>query len=170
MIKFKLDKGVELPQYETEGAAGMDIRAHSIKEIYEIDNTKRDETSKQTCIEWFSHGDSHYIERGDRYLIGTGLYPIVPKGYEIQVRPRSGVTLKKGLQVLNSPGTIDSDYRGELCVIVSSRDMCTMRKGDKIAQIVVAEAKQHAVYLLDEDSHAKYTTDRGGNGFGSTGE
>ncbi len=128
-----------LPSYETEGSAGMDVRA----------------------------AEQRVIAPGQRGVVGTGLAFAIPEGYEIQVRPRSGLALKKGIGIPNAPGTIDSDYRGELKVILLNHgeEDFVIERGDRIAQIVVAPV-QRGILLevadLDE-------TQRGSGGFGSTG-
>ncbi len=136
-------EGLPLPAYETEGSAGLDLRAA------------------------INEGDEVVLKPMGRALIPTGLKIAVPQGYEVQVRPRSGLALKFGITCLNSPGTVDSDYRGEVGVILinlGSEDF-TIRRGDRIAQAVVA---QHARILWEvQDSLA--ATARGEGGFGSTG-
>lgn len=131
----------EAPFYATEGASGMDIRA----------NIENPETLKPL----------------ERKMIPTGIFLEIPRGYEVQVRPRSGMAWKHGITCLNSPGTVDSDYRGELKVILVniSNDEHTIHYGDRIAQMVVsrvAEAELVAVEELD-------TTERGAGGFGHSG-
>ena len=130
-----------LPRYETELAAGMDLRA--------------DIEGERT------------LQPLERMAVPTGLALALPPGYEGQVRPRSGLALRHGITLLNSPGTIDADYRGEVhAVLVNlSREPFTFRRGERIAQLVVAPVTQgtiHQVELLD-------TTPRGEGGFGSTG-
>jgi len=128
-----------LPSYETSGSAGMDIRA---AEELTIDPSKRG-------------------------LVGTGFAFAIPEGYEVQVRPRSGLALKKGISVLNTPGTIDSDYRGEIKVILANLgdEPFQVGLGDRIAQIIVAPVQRgNLVEVLDLDE-----TSRGSGGFGSTG-
>lgn len=128
-----------LPSYETSGSAGMDIRA----------------------------AEELTISPRQRGLIGSGLAFAIPQGYEIQVRPRSGLALKKGVSVLNTPGTIDSDYRGELKVILINHgeDDFVIQRGDRIAQIIVAPVQRGIlVEVADLDD-----TKRGSGGFGSTG-
>ncbi len=135
--------GLALPAYETEGSAGLDLRA-AIAEEAEI-----------------------VLKPLGRALVPTGLKIAVPQGYEVQVRPRSGLALKFGITCLNSPGTIDSDYRGEVGVILvnlGSEDF-VIRRGDRIAQMVVA---QHARIAWDIQDSLSVTT-RGEGGFGSTG-
>ena len=132
-----------LPAYETRGAAGMDLRFHP-----------RD-------------GAPVTLHPGDHALLSTGLAVSLPDGVEAQVRPRSGLALKHGVTVLNSPGTIDSDYRGEIGVILINhgRDSVVFEPGDRIAQMVFAAFHQAAwVEVADLDE-----TRRGAGGFGSTG-
>ena len=143
-IKFRRLRGnsdLPLPQYETEGAAGMDLRA-----AVEIPVT---------------------LNPGEIKLIPTGLSVSIPPGYEAQVRPRSGLALKFGIGLVNSPGTIDSDYRGEIGVIIVNwgSELFTIRRGDRIAQMIISKVYQAEILqvdLLDE-------TDRGPGGFGHSG-
>lgn len=137
------DMSIPLPAYETPGAAGADLRAN------------------------FPDGTAHTIAPGARVLIPTGLAMAIPRGFEVQVRPRSGLALKHGIALVNSPGTIDSDYRGEVGVIVlnTSDAPFEVTHGMRIAQLVLApviQATFKAVETLD-------ATDRGAAGFGSTG-
>ncbi|HHC78877.1 MAG TPA: dUTP diphosphatase [Flavobacteriia bacterium] len=130
-----------LPSYETSASAGMDLRAN-IDEIV-------------------------VLKPLERAIIKTGLFIALPNGYEAQVRPRSGLAAKKGITVLNAPGTIDADYRGEIGVILVnlSNDNFTITDGDRIAQLVIArysQAQWEEVEVLEE-------TQRGKSGFGSTG-
>lgn len=136
-------EGLPPPAYETEGSAGMDLRAAVPEETPVV------------------------LAPGGRALIPTGLKIALPAGYEAQVRPRSGLALKFGLTCLNSPGTIDSDYRGEVGVILANlgSETFTVRRGERIAQLVVAahaRAELVEVETLDD-------TARGAGGFGSTG-
>lgn len=143
MVKIKVvNKGrQQLPEYATEQSAGMDLRAN-------IDNPIT----------------LHPLER---CLVPTGLYIALPKGYEAQVRPRSGLALKHGVTVLNTPGTIDADYRGELMVLLvnfSATDF-VINDGERIAQMVIAKHEQGEFVEVDElDS-----TERGEGGYGHTG-
>lgn len=130
-----------LPQYATEQSAGMDLRANLEQPIT--------------------------LAPLARVLVPTGLFMALPAGYEAQVRPRSGLAIKKGITVLNSPGTIDADYRGEVCVILVnlSNEPFVINDGERIAQMVIAKHEQPAlleVEVLDE-------TERGTGGFGHTG-
>jgi dUTP pyrophosphatase len=132
-------EGLQLPEYATEGAAGMDVLA----------------------------AEDVTLAPGGRHAVATGLAMAIPAGFEIQVRPRSGLALKHGITVPNTPGTIDSDYRGELKVILINHgsEAFAIRRGDRIAQLVLApvvQASWLAVEELDE-------TRRGDGGFGSTG-
>ena len=131
-----------LPSYSTELSAGMDLRA----------NLNSPVTMKPL----------------ERALIPTGLFIELPSGYEAQIRPRSGLAIKKGITVLNSPGTIDADYRGEICVILInlSSDDFIIENGERICQMVIARhenAEWLPVEILDD-------TKRGNGGFGHTGE
>jgi dUTP pyrophosphatase len=130
-----------LPQYETSGAAGMDIRANIDTDIV--------------------------LGSLDRIAVPTGLFIAVPLGYEAQIRPRSGMSLKHGIAVSNSPGTIDSDYRGEIKIILTnvSKDEFVIKDGDRIAQMVIAQHERADWTEVIELS----STERGAGGFGSTG-
>ena len=143
MIKIKLlNKGnQEAPAYATPQSAGMDLRANIEKPIT--------------------------INPMDRVLIGTGLYIALPIGYEAQVRPRSGLALKHGITVLNTPGTIDADYRGEIKVLLVnlSKDPFTVNVGERIAQMVIARHEQGEFIVVDELDE----TERGEGGYGHTG-
>jgi dUTP pyrophosphatase len=150
MIEIKITKqseDVNLPEYKTKGAAGCDLEAF-------VEGIKR-------------NGIIARIGAGDRMTIGTGLSIEVPEFNEAQIRPRSGNAAKSGLTVLNTPGTIDSDYRGEIKVILynSSKEEITIRQGDRIAQIVFAPVLQ-AQFIMSETIS---TSTRGLNGLGSTG-
>ena len=131
-----------LPTYETSASAGLDIRAYLEEKIT--------------------------LLPGERKLIKTGLFIEIPEGYEAQVRPRSGLALKNGITVLNSPGTIDADYRGEIGVILinHSTENFEINSGDRIAQLVFAKVEQ-AVWNVSESLSE---TERGEGGFGSTGK
>jgi dUTP pyrophosphatase len=131
--------GLPLPAYTTEGAAGMDICA----------------------------AESLNLRVGKRHAVATGFAFAIPDGYEIQVRPRSGLALKQGITCLNTPGTIDSDYRGEVKVILANlgEDDFMINKGDRIAQIVVAPVTRGTMVEVESLDD----TARGAGGFGSTG-
>ncbi len=140
------DPGIALPGYETAGAAGADVRANLPPE------------HRQGGV---------ILACGRRALIPTGLRLEIPEGYEVQIRPRSGLALRHGITLANSPGTIDSDYRGPLGVIVMNAGEApfTVRHGERIAQLVVAPVMQARF----ETAGGLSDTDRGGRGFGSTG-
>ena len=140
-VNVKLAKGAVMPEYKTSGAAGADVHAL-------VDSP----------IE---------LKPGDKTMIGTGLFFAIPNGYEIQVRPRSGLAAKNGVTVLNTPGTIDSDYRGELKVILVNlgKEPFIVNNGDRIAQIVAAPVTQASFKVVDSLDE----TERGSGGFGSTG-
>ena len=132
-------EGLPLPAYATAGAAGMDVVA----------------------------AEALTLAPGARHAVATGFALAIPQGYEVQVRPRSGLALKHGVTCLNTPGTIDSDYRGEIKVILANlgSEPFTIRRGDRIAQLVpaaVLHAALDEVETLDD-------TERGSGGFGSTG-
>ena len=135
-----------LPTYSTECSAGMDLRANIIDE---------------------GNNNIISIAPGERVLIPTGLYIQLPYGYEAQIRPRSGLALKYGITVLNTPGTIDADYRGEIgvCLINHGNDTFDVHHGNRIAQIVFAKVEQAALVEVSELVNTK----RGDGGFGHTG-
>jgi dUTP pyrophosphatase len=170
MIKFKLNEGVKLPQYETEKAVGMDITANTILKVY-----KGDEEITGERLEKVQHSfeRNNYIKiRGyERILFGTGLYADIPENIELQVRPRSGFSLKKGLIVTNSPGTIDPDYKGEIGIIISNTtsQLNTIIKGERIAQLVPKEVIRPAIEEIQAEDYT-IDTERGEKGYGSTGE
>jgi len=130
-----------LPEYATKLSAGMDIRANL--------------------------QDPKTLLPLERALIPTGLFMAIPEGYEAQVRPRSGLAIKKGITVLNSPGTIDADYRGELCVVLInlSNEPFVVEDGERIAQIIFARCEQATWEPTDKLEE----TERGAGGFGHTG-
>lgn len=141
VIKVKKEASVLLPSYKTEEAAGADISAFISEPIV--------------------------IKAHSRELIPTGLFFEIPKGYEVQIRPRSGLALKQGLTVLNTPGTIDSDYRGEIKVLIfnTSEEDAVINNGDRIAQAVVCPVIQAEWKEVQELN----STSRGEGGYGSTG-
>jgi dUTP pyrophosphatase len=131
--------GLPLPAYESEGAAGMDLRA----------------------------AENAILKASERVLMPTGIAVAIPSGFEIQVRPRSGLAVKHGVTVLNSPGTIDSDYRGEIKVPLVNHGAAdfVIKRGDRIAQMVMAPV----VRAVLSEVRALSETARGGSGFGSSG-
>lgn len=139
-VKVSLSPGAILPEYKTEGSAGMDLR----------------------CAYDFT------LYPGERRLIPTGLRMEIPNGYEGQVRPRSGIALKHGISMVNTPGTIDSDYRGEIGVILINlgADVVTFNAGDRIAQLVICPIARADLVVVDSLEE----TERGEGGFGSTGK
>lgn len=140
-IKCVASKGAIIPEYKTAGAAGADLCA-----LLEAPLT---------------------IPAGRSAMVPTGLFFEIPEGYEVQVRPRSGLAAKNGVTVLNTPGTIDSDYRGEIKVILINlgTDDFTINNGDRIAQMIIAPVIQASFTITDSLSE----TERGSGGFGSTG-
>lgn len=135
--------GLDLPAYQSADAAGFDIRAA------------------------VAVGEPIVLGPGERTLVPTGLRMALPSGYEAQIRPRSGLALKHGLTVLNAPGTIDADYRGEVMVLLANLGSAPYEvcRGTRIAQIVVQPAVRATIEVVAELSR----TDRGDGGFGSTG-
>ncbi len=142
VIKVINKSNNSLPEYSTEHSAGMDLRANLDQSVT--------------------------LKPGERKLIPTGLFFEIPEGFEVQVRPRSGLAIKNGISVLNSPGTIDADYRGEVCVILINlgTEDFVINNGDRIAQMVVAKYEKCSWTLVEELS----STDRGSGGFGHTGK
>jgi dUTP pyrophosphatase len=140
-LRFSVEDGASAPEYKTEGSAGADLRAFLPEPLL--------------------------LAPGERAAVPTGLRMELPPGYEAQVRPRSGLALQKGLTCLNSPGTIDSDYRGEIKVILVNlgSESATISSGDRIAQLVVAPFTRARFELAS----ALGETVRGSGGFGSTG-
>jgi dUTP pyrophosphatase len=143
IVRLEHARDLPLPAYESQGAAGMDLRAAIAEE------------------------DPVVLRPGSRTMVPTGLCIAVPDGYEAQVRPRSGLAIRSGITCLNTPGTIDADYRGEVKVILANlgEENLVIRRGDRIAQLVICpvlRAEWQEVETLDE-------THRGSGGFGSTG-
>lgn len=140
-VKVRASEGALVPSYKTEGAAGADVCAFVDQSVT--------------------------ILPGSFAMIPTGLFFEIPQGYEIQVRPRSGLAAKNGITVLNTPGTIDSDYRGELKVILINlgKEAFVVNRGERIAQIILSSVTLAAFKITDSLS----TTERGEKGFGSTG-
>ena len=140
-VRCLVKDGASLPEYTTEGAAGADVRAFLDAPVI--------------------------IPSGERRLIPTGITVEIPAGYEIQVRPRSGLALQNGITVMNTPGTIDSDYRGEIGIVLynSDKDSFTVQHNDRIAQLVLSEVPR-AMYT---QSSTLTGTERSTGGYGSTG-
>jgi len=138
----KLHPDAKLPEYMTELAAGMDICALLENELV--------------------------LEPGQRFLVPTGLAFAIPPGLEMQVRPRSGLAIKHGIALVNSPGTIDADYRGEVCIILINhgQEVFTINPGDRIAQLIVSPVCQAGLTEVSELTE----TQRGAGGFGHTGK
>ncbi len=143
VVRFKREAGtgdVELPTYQTAGAAGMDVRANEEK----------------------------LLQPGQTALVATGFSMAVPPGYEAQLRPRSGLALKHGITLLNAPGTVDADYRGEVKVILTNLGVepFQVRRGERIAQMVIARVERAHIEVVAELD----ATERGHGGFGHTGQ
>jgi len=140
-VRGDRDREIPLPRYMTEHSSGMDLYAAVDEEIA--------------------------LEPGARKLIPTGIALSIPKGYEGQIRPRSGLALRNGVTLVNTPGTIDADYRGEIGILLINfgRQPFTVRRGDRIAQLVITPVYQATLELADELDD----TPRSGGGFGHTG-
>lgn len=163
-IKVKrCNNTVELPSYQTAGAAGFDFVANNFK-LSAVYTYIDDMGIGEEVISVYEESEV-ILKPGDRLKIGTGLKMELPKGYELQIRPRSGMAWNQGITVMNSPGTIDSDYRGEIDVILINHGNfnVTFKLGERIAQGVLNKVEQ--CEWLEE---ALDTTERGSNGFGST--
>ncbi len=139
--RLRKDRPVPLPQYMTEGSSGMDLFASLEKEVI--------------------------LEPGERRLIPTGIAVAIPVGFEGQVRPRSGLAVQKGIGIVNGPGTIDSDYRGEIGVLLINfgREPLTIHNGERIAQMVISQIFRTTLEEVDDLP----ATQRQGGGFGHTG-
>jgi dUTP pyrophosphatase len=141
-VKLLIDDAWDIPEYQTPGSAGVDLHANNKEAVM--------------------------LKPGERKLIHTGIKLSIPEGLEAQIRPRSGLVLKHGVTVLNSPGTIDSDYRGEICVILynAGDKNFFVNLGDRIAQMVFAKVEQVSFQEVSELE----STERGNGGFGHTGK
>lgn len=149
----------ELPKYSIEGSAGMDLRADFSR------------VSKENRL--IIHGDADYTEQievtlypGSRMLIPTGLKIALPEGYEARIQPRSGLALKNGISIVNTPGCVDANYRGEIGIILINHGLepFTIKHGDRIAQMIVSKTE----YIEFEQVEELNDTNRGSGGFGST--
>lgn len=166
-IKVKVEEGVTLPEFGSEQAVGFDITATKIKAIYK--GNKEVKLEILTKIQEQFERDGYFSLRPfERVLIGAGLYFDLDPAMELQVRPRSGLALKRGLTVFNSPGTIDPDYRGEAGVIIINTTpfLNRINKGERIAQLVPKLVLKAEFIQVEEVSD----TARGAGGFGHTGE
>lgn len=146
VIRFKRWEGnadLPVPAYASSGAAGFDLRAAA------------------------PEGETLVLKPGARAMVPTGFSVAIPDGYEMQVRPRSGLAFKNGVTVVNAPGTVDSDYRGQVCVLLINlgEEDFAIRRGDRIAQGIIAAAPQWPLVEVDDLD----ATERGAGGFGSTG-
>lgn len=141
VVQLREAQDLPLPDYASSGSAGMDLRAATLQDII--------------------------LQPGERMLVSTGLKLEIPENFEGQVRPRSGLAIKHGITLLNTPGTIDSDYRGEVKVILINlgKEPYTIRRGDRIAQLILARVSRAQVVKVSELSDTR----RGGGGFGHSG-
>ena len=140
--KLPHGEGLDLPEYQTSGSAGCDLCA--------------------------AVSDAVLLEPGARALVPTGIAIALPEGYEAQIRPRSGLSIRHGITVINAPGTIDADYRGEISVpmVNLSNTRYTIKRGDRIAQMVIAP---YTIAVWRQTTELDTTNERGVEGFGSTG-
>lgn len=138
-VRMTLDTEATKPSYQTPGSAGMDLHSTEVVELAPL----------------------------ERKLVSTGVRMAIPPGFEGQVRPRSGLALKKGISMVNTPGTIDNDYRGEIkCLLINlSNEPVVLEKGERIAQLVIVPVSQAYLEVVDQLDD----TERGEGGFGSTG-
>lgn len=139
--KLENHKELNVPKYETDGSAGLDLTAAIDEDIV--------------------------LKPSETTLVKTGIAIALEKGYEAQIRPRSGLALKKGITVLNTPGTVDSDYRGEVCIILINHSKVdfTIKRGERIAQMVINKHEHAKIEIVEDLDETK----RGSGGFGSTG-
>ena len=174
-INIKVKPGAKLPEYATEGSSGFDLVANSFIRYYPQGRKEPLEGDVLTFVN-FKEGETDpdkatprtelRLLHGERILIGTGIKVEIPSGFEMQVRPRSGMALKQGLTVINTPGTVDSDYRGEVGVIIINNGVydTNIKLGDKIAQGVICAVERANWQVINVVTE----TSRGEGGYGST--
>jgi dUTP pyrophosphatase len=166
-VRIILENGVDVPVYSTEQSVGFDLRANKILKVFKGDNEVEGDKLEKVKEGFLKRG---YIKLRafERVLFGTGIKVELPEGIEMQIRPRSGMALKQGITVLNSPGTIDPDYRGEIGIIAynSTPFLSTINLNDRVAQGVLKEYVK-ANFIQDA---VLTESDRGEGGFGSTGK
>jgi dUTP diphosphatase len=170
IVKVFNDSNNKLPKYETPQAAGLDLRA-DFSRVESISDIKIYGPGQIIPANSANAVKMIVIEPGSRVCIPTGLYIALPEGYEAQVRPRSGLALKEGITVLNTPGTIDADYRGNIGVILINQGLKTVyiEDGERIGQLVLNKVEQigwEEVFSKDDLG----STERGEGGFSSTGK
>jgi dUTP pyrophosphatase len=168
-----LHHDAQIPKYQTAGASGMDL--HCVHPVSAWGNVYAPDLSEPetlvpfwrmtACVEQIT---KIVLSPGDRVLFSTGISLSIPPGYEGQIRPRSGWALKDGITVLNSPGTIDSDYKGEIKVLLINlgHESVEIKRGDRIAQLVIAPVIKAELVIVEELE----TSARGDSGFGSSGK
>lgn len=166
-VKIILEEGVEVPVYSTEQSVGFDLRVNKILKVFKGDNEVEGDKLEKVREGFLKRGYIK-IRAFERVLFGTGIKVELSEGIEMQVRPRSGMTLKQGITVLNSPGTIDPDYRGEIGIIAynSTPFLSTINLNDRVAQGVL---KEYVKANFVEDA-VLTESERGEGGFGSTGK
>jgi len=179
MIKFLIEEGADQPKYYSEKASGMDVTAFKILKVFRGDREIEPENLKKVQ-EGFNERGYIKLRSLERILFGTGIKAILPENTELQVRARSGMSLKRGLSVLNGPGTVDEDYQGEIGIILynSTPFLNKVEKGERIAQLVPAIVTRPDIEFIWENSpidqqsyilgHDPYKDVRGEDGFGST--
>lgn len=154
------------PEYKSSGASGFDLGAMTVKKVYQgLHEVTKEKLN--TIIRSFEERGYIKLRSGEKFLFGTGLLVEIPEGLELQIRPRSGTSLKKNITLVNSPGTIDSDYRGEIGLIIANntKSLQVIEKGERIAQGVFTPVVR--VNFIRKESLSN--TNRGADGFGSTG-
>jgi dUTP pyrophosphatase len=163
IIKIKLLEGAIMPKYQSKGAACFDLHIHSFKKLYKGDQ----EVDFATTLRHSIRQGFIQMRPGERLLAGTGLFMEIPEGYQLEIKSRSGTTLKTGIVIANQPGTVDSDYRGELHLILMNTTpfLAKIDLGDRVAQAGIIPAPQAEFEIITDLSE----TERGEGGFGSTG-
>lgn len=167
-LEVKLEGGVECPQYQTEGAAAFDIAPNKILKAYKGES-ETDGDKLQRMQESFLRQGYIKMRPFERILFGTGIFMQIPDDYEIQVRPRSGNSLKKGLAISNSPGTVDEDYTGEIGIIITNNNpfLCQVDINQRLAQCSLKKVYRADIQVVEEITKV---TKRGSDGYGSTNE
>ncbi len=170
-LKLKLEPGVETPKYAHEGDSGMDVRAIKVKAIYKNQNSLESinpEAMAKIQKNFLNPEVGYvYLRAGERCLFGTGIYPEIPEGFEIQTRSKSGQALKKGITMSNGIGTIDLPYKGEIGIIVTNTtsDLVKIYYKEKIAQIVLTPVEKADIEIIENLS----SSTRNEGSYGSTG-
>lgn len=178
-IKIKVEEGVQMPEFKTEGAVGFDLQAVEILKIF-VGSKEKDADKVKTANEGFINRGYIKIRENERILFSTGISVDLPDNLELQIRPRSGFSLKKGLYVTNSPGTIDPDYTGTIGVMLSNsygkfnpinrqESITPFVKIERFERIAQAVPKEITKTILTKVKEISKVTERGTQGYGSTG-